>query len=97
MDIRRVDQTAEDGMETSRRLRLAIIRRNFTLKDDEIDVETSELRKFLGDDVRNLRCILGKCSDICQRTKQQIHKEIDEQIKEVPEIRKDLQKPVDTC
>ena len=55
-----MDQTAEDGMETSRRLNIRSNMMIFgTLKNNKINVETSELREFLSDDVRNLCCILG--------------------------------------
>jgi hypothetical protein len=59
-DTQKVDQTEEDGMETSRRLKIRSSMMTFgTLKNDEINVETSELREFYSDDVRNLCCILG--------------------------------------
>jgi len=59
-DTQIVDQTAEDGMETSRRLNIRSNMMIFgTLKNNKINVETSELREFLSDDVRNLCCILG--------------------------------------
>jgi hypothetical protein len=78
MDIQKAVQTAEDGKGTSPPLLLAIVHCEPTLKDDKINVETSELREFLGNNVRNLCSILSKRLNICQRTEQQIHKEIDE-------------------
>lgn len=59
-DTQKVDQTAEDGMETSRGLNIRSSMMIFgTLQNNEINVETSELREFLSDDVGNLCCILG--------------------------------------